>query len=227
MRWAVLWVMLIGLVLLPFLLFEQQFNAFAEHVTQSGTSRWVVAVAVFGFLAFDVLLPVPSSIVSTAAGIFLGFAAGAAIVWSGMMAGCVFGYALGARGSAAARRLVGDGSLVRAAGLVRRYGDLTIVLCRPVPVLAEASVVFAGLVGAPFARFARLTALSNLGIAVGYSAFGAFSLRMDSFLVAFLGAILLPALFMLISRYTFGRKTEEKRVNSQLPTSNSQSDRFE
>jgi hypothetical protein len=75
-----------------------------------------------------------------------------------------------------------------------------------VPVLAEASVVFAGLVHAPFGRFMRLTALSNLGIALGYSAFGAYSLRMDSFLVAFLGAMLLPALFMLISRYTFGRK---------------------
>jgi hypothetical protein len=39
MRWAILWILLIGLVLLPFILFEQQFNAFAEHITQSGTSR--------------------------------------------------------------------------------------------------------------------------------------------------------------------------------------------
>ena len=206
MRWAVLWVILIGLVLLPFLLFEEQFTAFADQVTASGTSRWVVAGAVLALLALDVFLPVPSSIVSTAAGIFLGFVAGSAIVWTGMTAGCLFGYAVGARGSSAARRLVGDDGLERAAALARRYGVLTIVLCRPVPVLAEASVVFAGLVHAPFGRFMRLTALSNLGIALGYSAFGAYSLRMDSFLVAFLGAMLLPALFMLISRYTFGRK---------------------
>jgi membrane protein DedA with SNARE-associated domain len=204
MRWIVLWVILIGLVLLPFLLFEQQFNAFAEQVTRTGTSRVVVASAIFGLLALDVFLPVPSSIVSTAAGVFLGFGAGATIVWLGMMAGCVLGYAVGARGSSAARRLVGDDGLARAEGLVRRYGDLTIVLCRPIPVLAEASVVFAGLVRAPYARFARLTAISNLGIALGYSAFGAYSLRMDSFLVAFLGALLLPGLFMLVSRYAFG-----------------------
>ncbi len=145
MRWALLWVLLIGLILLPFLLFEQQFNAFAEHVTQSGTSRWVVAAAVFGLLALDVFLPVPSSVVSTAAGVFLGFGAGAAVVWSGMMAGCLIGYVVGARGAGAARRLVGDEGLARADRLMRRYGDLTIVLCRPVPVLAEASVVFAGL----------------------------------------------------------------------------------
>jgi uncharacterized membrane protein YdjX (TVP38/TMEM64 family) len=199
-------VILIGLVLLPFLLFEQQFNAFAERVTESGTSQWVVAAAVLGLLAFDVFLPVPSSIVSTAAGVFLGFGAGALVVWTGMMAGSLIGYAVGARGAGAARRLVGDEGLLRADRLMRRYGDLTIVLCRPVPVLAEASVVFAGLAHAPLDRFVKLTALSNLGIAAGYALFGAYSLRMDSFLLAFLGALLLPGIFILISRLVLGRK---------------------
>lgn len=209
MRWALLWLILIGLVLLPFLLFEEQFNAFAEHVTRSESSQWLVAAAVFGLLALDVFLPVPSSIVSTAAGVFLGFLAGAAVVWAGMMAGCALGYVVGSRGSGAARRLVGSDGIERASALVRRYGELTIVLCRPVPVLAEASVVFAGLVHAPFGRFLRLTAVSNLGIALGYSAFGAYSLRVDSFLAAFIGALLLPGVFLLISRYTFGRKSGE------------------
>jgi uncharacterized membrane protein YdjX (TVP38/TMEM64 family) len=207
MRWAILWILLLGMVLLPFLLFEHQFNAFAEYVTQSGTSRWLVAGAVFSLLALDVFLPVPSSIVSTAAGLLLGFWQGTAVVWSGMMAGCGLGYAVGSRGSVAARKLVGEEGLGRASTLFGRYGDLTLVLCRPVPVIAEASVVFAGLVKAPFARFAQLTAVSNLGIALGYSAFGAYSLRLDSFLVAFLGALALPGLFILISRLTFGRKS--------------------
>ena len=46
----------------------------------------------------------------------------------------------------------------------------------------------------------RLTAASNLGIAAGYAAVGAFSRRLDSysFLIAFLGALLLPGLFILI-----------------------------
>lgn len=205
MRWTILWVVLIGLILLPFLLFEHQFNEFGAYVTRSETSRWLVAAAVFALLAFDVFLPVPSSIVSTGAGALLGFWGGAATVWAGMMAGCVIGYAVGRRGSGAARRLVGEDGLQRAAGIVRRYGDLTIVLCRPVPVLAEASVVFAGVVHAPFARFARLTLVSNLGIALGYAAFGAYSLSVDSFLMAFVGALVLPGLFILISRMTFGR----------------------
>jgi uncharacterized membrane protein YdjX (TVP38/TMEM64 family) len=208
MRWAILWILLIGMVLLPFLLFEQQFNGFAEYVTRSDASRWLVASAVFSLLALDVFLPVPSSIVSTASGVLLGFAIGTAVVWGGMMAGCLLGYAVGSRGSGAARRLVGVDGIDRAARLVKRYGDLTIVLCRPVPVLAEASVVFAGLVGANYSRFLRLTATSNLGIAAGYAAVGAYSRRLDSysFLIAFLGALLLPGLFILVSRNTFGRE---------------------
>jgi membrane protein DedA with SNARE-associated domain len=205
MRWAILWVLLIGLVLFPFLLFEDQFNAFAAQVTRSDTSRWLVAASIFSLLALDVFLPVPSSIVSTAAGVLLGLAPGAMVVWLGMMVGCLLGYGVGAKGSGAARRLVGAEGLDRAASLARRYGDATIVVCRPIPVLAEASVVFAGLVRAPLGRFLALTAASNLGIAVGYSAFGAFSLRLDSFLVAFLGALALPGVLMLLSRLIFAR----------------------
>jgi uncharacterized membrane protein YdjX (TVP38/TMEM64 family) len=202
MRWTILWVLLIGLVLVPFFLFEAQFNALAARITTGSASRSLVAGGIFALLALDVFLPVPSSIVSTAAGVLLGFWPGAAIVWLGMMGGCLIGYGFGSRGSSAAGRLVGTASLAQASDLMKRYGDLTIVLCRPVPVLAEASVVFAGLVRAPFARFAQLTALSNLGIALGYTAFGAFSMRLDSFVVAFVGALLLPGLAMLLARLT-------------------------
>ena len=196
MRWAVIWVVLIGLVLVPFFLFETRFNTFAAQMTRSDTATWLASSSIFGLLALDVFLPVPSSIVSTAAGVLLGFWRGAAIVWAGMMVACVMGYALGARASGLARRFVGEAGLERADRLLARYGDWTIVVCRPVPVLAEASVIFAGLVGTPVRRFVALTALSNLGIAAGYAAFGAFSMSIDSFLVAFLGALIIPGVVM-------------------------------
>jgi uncharacterized membrane protein YdjX (TVP38/TMEM64 family) len=205
MRWALLWGLLIGLVLLPFVFFEATFNALAVRITQSGTSRFLAAGSIFALLALDVFLPVPSSIVATGAGVILGFAEGTAIVWGGMMAGCVIGYGTGIGAAATARWIVGQDNLVRAEALMRRYGELALVLCRPVPVLAEASVVFAGIVRTPFVRFAALTAISNLGIALGYAAFGAFSMRLDSFLVAFVGALLLPGIALGISRLTFGR----------------------
>jgi uncharacterized membrane protein YdjX (TVP38/TMEM64 family) len=205
MRWALVWIVLIVLVLVPFFLFEDQFNAFAESVTRGDTARWLAATSIFALLVLDVILPVPSSIVSTASGVLLGFWQGAAVVWLGMMGACLFGYALGSRATGVARRFVGDDGLIRAERLASRYGDWTILVCRPVPVLAEASVIFAGIIRAPFPRFAWLTAASNLGIALGYAAFGAFSMRVDSFLLAFIGALVIPGIVMGITKIGFGK----------------------
>jgi uncharacterized membrane protein YdjX (TVP38/TMEM64 family) len=204
MRWALVWVLLIGLVLVPFFLFDTQFNAFAGRMMQGERTPWLVSASLFALLACDVLLPVPSSIVSTAAGVLLGFWRGAAVVWTGMMVGCMVGYWLGARAAGAAGRFVGEPGLRRAEALVTQYGDWTLVMCRPIPVLAEASVIFAGLVRAPVGRFVVLTALSNAGIAFGYAAFGAFSMRVDSFVLAFLGALIIPGAAMLIAKLTIG-----------------------
>ena len=200
MRWALLWIALIAVVLVPFFLFEDAFNAFAGRISSGEVSTRVAALAIGGLLALDVFLPVPSSIVSTAAGVLLGFGVGAAVVWIGMMAGCLVGYFVGAYSAPLARRLVGPASLARAADLANRYGARAVVLCRPVPVLAEATVVFAGLVRAPLGRFLFLTAASNLGIAAGYAAIGAYSMRFDSFLMAFVGAVAVPGLALLVAR---------------------------
>ena len=67
---------------MPFVLFETEFNAFAARMTRGDTALWLAASAIFGLLAFDVVLPVPSSIVSTAAGVLLG--SGAAPQSSGL-----------------------------------------------------------------------------------------------------------------------------------------------
>jgi membrane protein DedA with SNARE-associated domain len=122
-----------------------------------------------------------------------------------MMAGCLVAYALGARASGAAERFVGAESLDRARRLADRYGNWTIVICRPVPVLAEATILAAGLVRAPLGRVLLLAGAANLGIAAGYAAVGAFAMRVDSFLLAFVGAILIPAVALGVARVAFGR----------------------
>jgi uncharacterized membrane protein YdjX (TVP38/TMEM64 family) len=204
MRWTLVTLLLLALILVPFFLFEDSFNALADRLVHGESSPWYVAAAIVGLLASDVFLPIPSSIVSAAAGVLLGFWRGAAAVWIGMMAACLLGYVFGARASAAARRFVGDDGMARAASVANRYGDLAIVLSRPVPVLAEASVIFAGIVHRPFGRFLSLTLWSNLGIALGYAAIGAFSMRVESFLLAFAGAIALPGVAILASRLFLG-----------------------
>ena len=203
-RWLILSLLLLTVIVGPFIAFEDDFERVGRQITNGEMARWPAAVALGGFLALDILLPVPSSMVSTAAGALLGFAAGTLVIWLGMTAGCLFGYALGTRSSALARRLVGVDGLARAARVAEAYGDWGLVISRPVPVLAEASVIAAGLIGASFPRFTILTTLSNLGIAAAYAAVGAFSMSAGSFLLTFLGAIGLPGFAMLGSRWWLG-----------------------
>jgi uncharacterized membrane protein YdjX (TVP38/TMEM64 family) len=199
-RWALLLVALLALILVPFVLFEPWFEALGERIVAGGMPRGLAAVTVAGFLALDIFLPVPSSIVSTAAGALFGFGLGTLVIWLGMTLGCGLGYAVGARSSGLARRLVGEDGLRRAAAVAERYGAWGLAASRAVPVLAEASVVLAGLVRSPFPPFLVVTTLANLGIAVAYAAIGAYSMNVGSFLLTFAGAMALPALAMLAAR---------------------------
>src|SRR4029453_3255565 len=130
-------------------------------------------------------------------GVLVGVWRGGGVIWLGMTVGCAIGYAFGAKAAGAARRLVGEDGLTRANQIMDRHGNWALVVCRPIPVLAESSVVFAGLVRSPLRPFVWMTTLSNLGIALAYAAVGAFSMEMQSFLLIFVAALALPGLAML------------------------------
>ncbi|MEO7189847.1 MAG: VTT domain-containing protein [Vicinamibacterales bacterium] len=221
MRWLALTLAVLALILVPFFLFEDQFNALAARLASGEASTWYSAVAIAALLGSDVVLPIPSSLVSAAAGVLLGFWRAVGVIWIGMTISCLIGYWIGARSAGATRRFVGPDSLAKAATLANRYGDLTIVLARPVPVLAEASVIFAGVVKTPFARFVALTSWANLGIALGYAAIGAFSMKVESFLLAFLGAMALPGIAGLVARLWF-RRTRQGHAAGQRTTDREQ-----
>lgn len=192
----------LGLVLLPFLLFGARMEGWTAEFLRTGAERpGAVAGLVALLLAGDLFLPVPSSLVGTAAGYFLGFVGGTLVSLLGMTLGCGVAYALGSRsGRPLALRLVGDREMERLERLRERFGDWMLVVARPVPVLAEASVLLAGIGRMPPRRFFLLTTLSNLGISAAYAAIGRFSATADSFLLAFAGAVLVPLVAMLALR---------------------------
>jgi len=201
LRWTALFLLLLALILVPFLLYEEPLTEWTRGFLEREPSRWWAGATLGALLAGDILLPVPSSLVSTAAGYLLGWAAATLVSWAGMTAGCALGYLLGgSAGRGLTRRFVGEDELARVSQAHERFRDWTVVLFRAVPVLAEASVVYAGVIAMPRGRFFLLAGLSNLGIAAVYGAVGAYALRVESFLLAFAGAVLLPAVAMAIAR---------------------------
>lgn len=188
-------VLTFAVILVPFLIWEDAILGLVRRLIEPAGARPALAAAVAGLLALDVLLPLPSSLLSTAAGALFGFLPGMLVSASGMTAGCLLGYTLGSR--APAGRWIAAGDLDRLRTAQKRYGDWLLIVFRAVPVLAEASVFFAGLSRFRFRRFLLLTSLSNAGISTAYAAAGAFSARRETFLFAFLAAILLPAVALL------------------------------
>lgn len=197
-RLPILIAAVVAAILIPFFLFEDQINHWFAILTHTSAATPWLGLALSALLASDIVLPVPSSLVSTACGALLGFLPGLLASWLGMCAGCLLGYWLGTRFPA--ERFLTPKDLDRLESTQSRLGDWMLVVFRAVPVLAEASVFFAGLTRRPFPRFLLLTTLSNFGISLAYSAAGAFAASTGAFLYAFAGAVGLPAAAMLLTR---------------------------
>jgi uncharacterized membrane protein YdjX (TVP38/TMEM64 family) len=200
-QWAMIAVVVLALILAPFFLFGEDVNGWAERWTSPELRAGAIGAAVVLLLALDVLLPVPSSIVSTAAGASLGFLPGFAASLAGMTLGSLFAYALGRKyGLPLVRRGVGDRDLEDVAMRFRSGAGWALAAMRPIPVLAEASALFAGVSRVPFPTYAAVTTLANAGISAVYCAFGAGAMNGRSFLLACAASLALPGIAMALNR---------------------------
>ena len=202
--WLCLLLLLATAIILPFLWWgdalEARYLILADDVQTH--QAWVLLIQ-GALLAFDIVLPVPSSLVSTGCGATGGIWWGTLASWIGMTLSCLLGYGLGRlldRGGV--MRLMGADSHRQLERLSRRAGWWIVVLTRPVPVLAEAAVLLAGMGEMPLPRFIAMTAAANLGISLLYGVIGASAGSAVGFGVAFLAAMGLPGLLMLVAHLT-------------------------
>jgi uncharacterized membrane protein YdjX (TVP38/TMEM64 family) len=194
-------VALLALILAPFFLLEDSMNAASAWVIARERPPALAGAAMALLLAADVALPIPSSLVSTAAGALFGWLQGACISWVGMTLGCAAAWVIGRwAGLRGLRRFVGEADLAVAERLAVRYGAAAIIVARPVPVLAEASVLLAASCGMSLSRFFVHCALANASVALVYAVVGAFAMDVSSFLLAYAGAIGLPGIGFLVAR---------------------------
>jgi len=184
--------------IVPFLFFGEALEARITGWLDSALSPSTVAIAVVGLLSSDILLPVPSSVVSTLAGRVLGFWTGTGASWCGMTAGAAIAFWLvRVFGRPLARRLSSDEELARTDALATRWGVLVLVLARPIPVLAEASVLLMGTTRLAWWRFLVAVGLSNFGIAAAYAALG----DRVQLPIAIAASIALPLLAAALARW--------------------------
>jgi len=201
LRWSLFTALLLGFILVPFVVLEDDMNAFVEHTLQSGASMALVTAAVVAFLLADIVLPIPSSFVLATAGYLLGGGVGTLVCFVGLSCASLAGYALGRwAGQPVAERIVGAAQLARFREQSARHGDWLLVAFRAMPVLAEATTLLAGMARMPLPRFVLLASLGNAVVAALYAWIGALSAGQSSFLIASVAAMGLPVLLMAVAR---------------------------
>ncbi|SMF20510.1 3-dehydroquinate synthase [Alteromonadaceae bacterium Bs31] len=217
-RLTTLFVLLLALIIASHFLFEDTLGPVLRELAVTMENSFAAALMIAAGLTFDVLLPIPSSVLSMWAVISFGFTKGFLIVWLGMNAACLLGYTLGAGASKGLLgRVLSSNDLATAQTLAARFGTGTLVFTRAVPVIAEASVVSAGIAGMPFGKFASACLLSNGGIALAYAAAGSLANANASFALAFAGSIALPLLaFASLRIFTKTQKHSKVAHGEQL-----------
>jgi uncharacterized membrane protein YdjX (TVP38/TMEM64 family) len=191
-------IILLALVL-PFLLFGNWFEELGQAWLDAPPAPRITAILAIGLLSSDLLLPVPSSAISTLAGSQLGTTVGTLVCWLGMNLGAVAGYAMARYwGRPLADRFAHRGDLEQMEQLNSQFGPAILILFRAVPVLAEASVLLVGLHALSWPRFLIPVLLSNLGIAYAYAQFGSYAVQNGWLPFALAVSIAAPAILIVL-----------------------------
>ncbi|MCL1126896.1 3-dehydroquinate synthase [Shewanella surugensis] len=211
-------------VIISFFSFEQMItNVIKDSIELFSDAElkavWI-AFLVIGLLMLDIILPIPSSLVAVYVGTVFGVFSGTVIIWIGLTLGAILGYGLG-RGF---YTLFPDywgikGHLNKASILSETLDDAALVLMRGIPVMAETSVIAAGIIQLSFVRFIMLISLANAGVALVYAYVGSLIIESYSLLMILVASIILPSLAFGI-KYIIDVFIRYKKVNE--PTENHQ-----
>ncbi|MDB4634505.1 VTT domain-containing protein [Rubripirellula sp.] len=196
--------------IVPFLFLGGQLNDWLRGLTENPPEPVTTFALIVGLLATDILLPIPSSVISTLSGWQLGWFWGTLATWLGMNLGAMIGFALARRyGRTFALYFSRGQDLERIRKVSDQYGPLVLVLTRAMPVFAEASVLMAGIHQLAWRRFMPAIIGSNLGIAIAYAAFGDYAERHQWLPLALTVSIAVPIVVAGLARRWLPEGTKE------------------
>lgn len=205
------WIFIVVLMLTMLLLFfvgqALQLPFLAEDTAfLLGQERWVAGLAGVGLLVVDVVAPVPSSIVMLVNGMLFGSVWGTLLSVVGGAGAAWIGFWIGKRSESVGRRWLGEGALIRASAFFQKHGMLAVIVSRPVPILAEAVTIIAGMSKMPVQKFFPAVLLGLLPTAIIYAVAGAYALNLQSGLYVFLAVLVLAGVVWVVGKRMTARQ---------------------
>jgi uncharacterized membrane protein YdjX (TVP38/TMEM64 family) len=163
-------------------------------------------------LTVDVILPVPASLIMIANGALFGVAFGALVSMLGSIGAAMFGFYLGRRGSSRIERLIPPGQRERGDAFLKRWGDVAVIVTRPIPMVAETMAVLAGTSPMTWKRLILATVVGSAPAAVFYALLGAAAATSSSTVWVIFLALLLVAVLWLAGRRLILKGPQSERA---------------
>jgi uncharacterized membrane protein YdjX (TVP38/TMEM64 family) len=171
--------------------------------------KLLIGVTVAVLLISDIVLPIPSSIVMTLSGKFLGFIPGSIVAAIGAMGAAWIGfYACRWGGKKIFTKLIGDKDTTRIREWFDKYGVVAVILSRPVPMLTEILSCIAGVTQFSPKLFSIASLCGTIPICFVYGYFGSISSGSNPWPAVWI-SLVIPAIGWLCVRLI-----ERKRAQS-------------
>ena len=197
---------IIGILLLFFLiifLIVEQFNLPVLTNPHDWMRAGSLSTAVLGItlLVTDLFLPIPSSLVMIANGALFGIVLGTILSLLGNLGAALTGFSLGRWGSSLLPRFVSPKQRRQGNRLLEKWGALAIIVTRPVPLLAETTVIMAGTSTMSWKNMGLATILGSFPGAIIYAWTGATATSFDNSLLMFGLVLLIAGGFWLLGNF--------------------------
>lgn len=184
---------LLGVPLLTAALWSGPLEQLFARWQQSPPPAIWLALGLIAVLAADILLPVPSGPVITLAGGQLGTLPTTAAAWTGLMLGGIAAFAITKRwGRPLAERLAPPDELGRLRDAARRHDVWLLLVTRPLPILAEATVLVCGTLDTSWWRLLWTLAAGNAVVALAFALLGSQAEEHEWMMVAIVLSVVVP-----------------------------------
>lgn len=210
MRLLLIFIAFAGIVLLSFAIWG---DALMRIFTMEGSVTWLEQYGAWawavtmGLLVIDLFLPLPATILMSAAGYLYGMFYGSLISIAGSFASGSLAYWLcRSFGESFARKILGQKDYERGRRISESSGAWVVVLSRWLPVLPEVISCMAGLTRMDPVRFHFALLAGTIPMAIVYTYIGVSGLENPTLAIA-LSALLPPLIWFVTGRLIGGKGT--------------------
>ncbi|WP_298773257.1 VTT domain-containing protein [uncultured Shewanella sp.] len=191
------------MVILSFLFLEQNTTEIISNtflkLQQESQQTYLSAIFLILILSINVILPVPDNLASVFATSHFNHFLAPMIICIGLTISSMVGYWLGSTLHKITSQHKSNYPMTdKTKKSAHSASIIMLILFRAIPVLAEISVITAGIIRLPFKQFIWLIILSNIGLAFAYNQLGVLASSSHSILFLIIASTLLPSSIIAI-----------------------------